>query len=196
MQAARAKVLAMMTLPAVILTDPQFPHNVGAAIRACSCFGVESLLWTGDRMNKTMAEAHLSRLPREERMKGYSNVDWVNAEKPLYMLPAKITPVCVEICEHSECLTTFDHPEDAVYIFGPEDGSVSTMWKHLCHRFVHIPSNHCLNLSAAVNVILADRRMKRQIAGLEPIVPIGEQLNEDRGAIATPAMDAMGWNGK
>ena len=29
-----------------------------------------------------------------------------------------------------------------------------------CHRFVRIPSEVCLNLAAAVNVVLADRRMK------------------------------------
>ncbi|PYX93125.1 MAG: hypothetical protein DMG67_05040 [Acidobacteria bacterium] len=27
-----------MEAPAVIIIDPKYPHNVGAAIRACACF--------------------------------------------------------------------------------------------------------------------------------------------------------------
>jgi tRNA(Leu) C34 or U34 (ribose-2'-O)-methylase TrmL len=186
----------MMKLPAVVLDNPKYPHNVGAAIRACSCFGVESLFWTGTRISIRDEQGHLKRLPREERMKGYAAVDWRNSAKPLSLLPSAATPVCVEVREHSECLTTFEHPENAVYVFGPEDGSVGQMWRCLCHRFVHIPAHHCLNLGAAVNVILADRRMKRQLAGLEPILPIGEMLHEQRGYLDTPAMDSLAWDGK
>jgi tRNA C32,U32 (ribose-2'-O)-methylase TrmJ len=36
--------------PAVALIDPKYPHNVGAALRACSCWGVGQLWWTGDRV--------------------------------------------------------------------------------------------------------------------------------------------------
>src|SRR5262249_13266497 len=36
--------------PAVALIDPKYPHNVGAALRACSCWGLAQLWWTGDRV--------------------------------------------------------------------------------------------------------------------------------------------------
>ena len=59
------------------------------------------------------------------------------------------------------------------------------------------PSNHCLNLATAVAVVLAHRRMSRQLAGKEPILPLGEQLREHRGPVGpTPALDGMGWDGK
>jgi tRNA(Leu) C34 or U34 (ribose-2'-O)-methylase TrmL len=29
--------------PAVVMIDPKFPHNVGAAIRAASCWGVRQV---------------------------------------------------------------------------------------------------------------------------------------------------------
>ncbi len=48
------------------MIDPKYPHNLGAAIRACACFGVRSLVWTGERINLNIGE----RLPREERIKG------------------------------------------------------------------------------------------------------------------------------
>jgi tRNA(Leu) C34 or U34 (ribose-2'-O)-methylase TrmL len=181
-----------MEAPAIVLIDPKYPHNVGAAIRACSCFEVNSLLWTGTRVNPAKYE----RLPREERLKGYRRVEFRNCERPFEMLPKESTPVCVEVFDSSEPLTTFDHPENAVYVFGPEDGYVPQVIRRYCHRFVHIPARFCLNLSAAVNVVLAHRLMTRQLAGREPILPLREMLREVRGRVPTPVMDDVGWDGK
>jgi hypothetical protein len=47
-------------------------------------------------------------------------------------------------------LPAFRHPEKAVYIFGPEDGGLDRAWLTRCHRFVRIPTRHCLNLACAV----------------------------------------------
>ena len=55
--------------PAVALVDPKFPHNVGAAVRAASCYGVRQVWFTGDRVRLDGDKRH--RLPREERMRGY-----------------------------------------------------------------------------------------------------------------------------
>jgi tRNA(Leu) C34 or U34 (ribose-2'-O)-methylase TrmL len=165
---------------------------VGAAIRACACFEVKSLVWTGERVNP----AKYSRLPREERMKGYKHVDFRNDERPFELLPKDCVPVCVEVFENSEPLTTFEHPENAVYVFGPEDGRVPQVIRRLCHRFLHIPAHFCLNLSAAINVVLAHRLMSRQLAGKAPILPLREMLVEVRGRVPTPNMDEVGWDGK
>jgi tRNA(Leu) C34 or U34 (ribose-2'-O)-methylase TrmL len=182
-----------MDTPAVILIDPKYPHNVGATIRACSCFDIKSLIWTGERVNPAKYE----RLPREERMKGYRRVDFRNHQRPFELFSRDSVPVCVEVFESSEPLTTFDHPENAVYVFGPEDGRVPQVIRRLCHRFVHIPAHFCLNLSAAVNVVLAHRLMSRQLAGKQPILPLREMLHEVRGAeIPAPNMDRVGWDGK
>ena len=181
----------MLRAPGVVLIDPKFPHNVGGTIRACSCFGLQSLVWTGSRVDVSK----YSRLPREERMKGYKSVSFLNAQRPLDLFQ-NYTSVCVEVYEQSEPLTTFEHPENAVYVFGPEDGRVPQMMRRLCHRFVHIPAHFCLNLSAAVNVVLAHRLMSRQLTGKQPLLPLREMLHEVRGAFFSPAMDAVGWDGK
>src|SRR5262249_2030435 len=149
------------------------------------------LVWTGSRISFSKYE----RLPREERMQGYKSVHFLNHQRP-FELFRKGTPVCVEVYEQSEPLTTFEHPEDAVYVFGPEDGRVPQVVRRLCHRFVHIPAHFCLNLSAAVNVVLAHRLISLQGAGKEALLPLREMLREVRGAVSTPAMDAMGWDGK
>lgn len=163
--------------PSVILTNPKYTHNIGAALRACSCFGVKQLWYTGDRIKLDEKE----RLPREERMKGYKDVDLIQFDYPFDCFLPTITPVAVEVRENAEILTTFEHPENAIYVFGPEDGSVHQTFLRHCHRFVTIPTNHCTNLAAAVYIILYDRRMKRQLAGLEEIKSAHEVLTEPRG---------------
>jgi tRNA(Leu) C34 or U34 (ribose-2'-O)-methylase TrmL len=55
-------------------------------------------------------------------------------------------------------------------VFGPEDGHVPKGIRTACHRFVTIPSHGCLNLAAAVNVVLYDRMAKGTDAGL-PVAP-------------------------
>jgi tRNA(Leu) C34 or U34 (ribose-2'-O)-methylase TrmL len=58
--------------PAVGLVDPKFPHNVGAAVRAASCYGIGQVWFTGNRVPLDASRRY--RLPREERMRGYKDV--------------------------------------------------------------------------------------------------------------------------
>ena len=102
----------------------------------------------------------------------------------------------MKVFEQSEPLTTFEHPQDAVYVFGAEDGRVPQVIRRMCHRFVHIPAHFCLNLSTAMNVVLAHRLMSRQVTGREPLLPLREMLHEVREEVLTPAMDSVGWDGK
>jgi tRNA(Leu) C34 or U34 (ribose-2'-O)-methylase TrmL len=155
----------------VVLHDPKYPHNLGQAVRACSCFGVADLLVTGNRIKLEKEAGKGFRLPREERMREYRSVSVMHAsDKPTLDQPG-LTPVAVELVPGAELLPWFEHPEDAMYVFGPEDGGLPTGILAACHRFVQIPMLHCANLSSAVYMILLDRHMKRVQAGLEaPLV--------------------------
>jgi hypothetical protein len=145
--------------------------------------------WTGNRV--TLDVPRGQRLPREERMKGYRNVQLVRDDRVFdRFAPDSVTPVAVELRPQAESLVTFEHPEDTLYVFGPEDGSIPKVVRLLCHRFVVIPTHHCLNLAAAVNVVLYDRRLKRMLAGLEPLGPVRELLHEQRGPLITPVPGA------
>lgn len=118
-------------------------------------------------------------------MKGYKDVELNNYDRFFDQYAGvDVTPVAIELCHDAEILTDFVHPENALYVFGPEDGSIGSVWLRHCHRFLAIPANHCLNLAAAVNVVLYDRRMKRQVAGKEPRLPVKEMLSEHRGFIS------------
>src|SRR5210317_1596574 len=83
--------------PAIIMYNPKYPHNVGAAVRACSCFDAKVIVWTGNRV-LTPSEAKETlgtkyRLPREERMKGYKHVQMVKDEYPFNRFSKYVTPV-------------------------------------------------------------------------------------------------------
>lgn len=159
--------------PAVMLTNPKYARNVGAALRACSCFGIGQLWFTGNRI--ALNGKH--RLPREERMKGYDDVELRQYDYVFDQFQADVTPVAIELRPGSESLADFVHPENALYVFGPEDGSLERVTLQHCHKFVTIPTRHCTNLAAAVYLTLYDRILKRYQAGLDPL----PELSEVRG---------------
>jgi hypothetical protein len=67
---------------AVLLINAKFPHNVGAALRACAAFGAERLAWTPDRVPSLDDWPPGQRLPREERMmKAYQEVGITNPSR-------------------------------------------------------------------------------------------------------------------
>lgn len=163
--------------PSICLINPKYPRNVGAVLRAASCFGVEQLWFTGNRVNMDDG----TRLPREERMKGYAEVDLIQFDYPFDQFK-NVTPVAIELVPNAETLTEFEHPENPLYVFGPEDGSIPQISMRHCHRFVSIPTRHCTNLAAAVYIVLYDRLLKRRQQGLEPIIPTSDMLaGENRG---------------
>lgn len=163
--------------PSLILTNPKYDHNVGAALRACSCYGFKQLWWTGNRVRLDETK----RLPREERMKGYMDVTMHQFDYPFDQFANNTTFVAIELAKGSQPLTTYQHPDNAVYVFGPEDGSIAQVSKRFCRDFVFIPTHHCLNLATAVATVLYDRRAKRQVLGAEPMLSMSDMLNEDRG---------------
>jgi tRNA(Leu) C34 or U34 (ribose-2'-O)-methylase TrmL len=165
-------------LPALVLTDPRYPHNVGAAVRAASCFGVEQVWVTGRRVADQVWNA--KRLPREERMKGFSDVRMVLEDRPFDHFPKDAVPVAVDLIPGAENLLTFEDPENAVYVFGPEDGSVPKPFQARCHRRVFIPTKHCTNLGAAVYLILYDRLRQDWHYDKVPAMCLDECLKDDR----------------
>lgn len=147
--------------PAIIMHNPKYPHNVGAAVRACSCFNSNLIMFTGNRVSLTPDKGKNGyRLPREERMKGYSNVQLVNDEYPFNRFSKNVIPVAVEVRHNAEILPNFIHPENPVYVFGPEDGSLPQIYLKHCQRFLYIPSPFCTNLAAAIYIVLYDRMAK------------------------------------
>lgn len=139
--------------PAIILDNPKYSHNVDAVIRTASAFGVGQVWWTGKRVSIDAEKG--------ERMSRYSKVKlFPNEDYPLKEFEG-VTPVVIGLHETAELLTSFEHPKNAVYVFGPEDGNVSKTLRMHSHRFVFIPIAHCFSLSMAVCVVMYDRLLKQ-----------------------------------
>lgn len=84
-------------------------------------------------------------------------------------VPHGCVPIAVEFTAWANSLVTFVHPERALYIFGPEDGSLPSKMMDRCKMTIKIPTTYCLNLAAAVNVVLYDRVAKQMRAsGITP----------------------------
>lgn len=144
-------------MPASIaLVNPKYPHNVAAAVRAAACFGAKSVKYTGSRVDFSK----MPRTPREMRMKAYRDIK-VKQDNYFVNSLKGIIPIAIELVPGAESLPDFTHPENACYVFGPEDGSIPSHILKYCHRFVSIPTFHCMNLSSAVYVVLYDRLVKR-----------------------------------
>jgi tRNA(Leu) C34 or U34 (ribose-2'-O)-methylase TrmL len=145
-----------MTTPSIILTSPKFTSNLLLTVKLASCYGINQVWFTGNRLEYSK---------RMLNQNGNREVDIINYDRPFDFMPANAVPVAVEVRENSEVLHQFEHPENAVYVFGQEDGSIPKQILHLCHRFVVIPSRHCLNLATATATILWDREYKKYLNG-------------------------------
>ena len=80
-------------------------------------------------------------------------------------VPYDCVPIAVDLVEDATPLHEFKHPERAFYVFGPEDGTLGDGVLSWCARRVYVPTRHCMNLAATVNVVLYDRLAKQLRAG-------------------------------
>src|ERR1044071_8197652 len=93
--------------PAVVLIDPKYAHNVGMVVRLASCYGFRQGWLPGERVSLDIS--FRKRLPREERMKGYADVEIINYDYPFEQLE-DVVPVAIEVRRGSEPLHGFEHP--------------------------------------------------------------------------------------
>ncbi len=137
------------------LINPKSPTNVGAVMRAAGCYQVSSVCYTGVRYERaakynTDTKNMIKSIPLNAQVSLLDNL------KP----ETKI--VCVDLVEGAIALPDFNHPDDAIYIFGPEDGTIDQDLIDKAHAVVYVPTIGCMNLAASVNVVLYDRLAKSE----------------------------------
>lgn len=161
--------------PAVVMLAPKFTVNVAQMIRNCACFGIEWLFVTGERIHIPSGQKG-DRLPRQERMREYRTVKVVQTDFPSRYFPDD--PIIgVELTPGAMPLPYLEHPENGVYLLGPEDGSIPKGFRALCHHVVKIPAMHCLNVAQAGGIVLFHRMTSLHAQGKGPLL----QLDESRG---------------
>jgi tRNA(Leu) C34 or U34 (ribose-2'-O)-methylase TrmL len=141
------------------LVNPKSPENVGSTLRAGGCYGVEAIFYTGVRY-------HRARKFTTDTKKDHLKIPLTHTENLQLILPPECVPVAVEFIPDALPLPSYQHPENALYIFGPEDGSINDETLNWCQDVLYIPTRECMNLAATVNVVLYDRMVKRLKAGM------------------------------
>ncbi len=140
---------------AIGLAHPKNSLNVGSVLRASGCYGVSMIAVSGERPKRFMG-----RIPTDTQ-KAYRHIPLVSCDDLHGIVPFDCVPVAVELLPEAKSLYTYQHPERAFYIFGPQDGTLGKAVTDWCRDIVYIPTRHCMNLAATVNVVLYDRAMKR-----------------------------------
>jgi tRNA(Leu) C34 or U34 (ribose-2'-O)-methylase TrmL len=135
------------------LTDPKSPSNVGAVMRAAGCYQVDTVLYSGKRYARA-AKFHT------DTQSASKKIPLIGVESLVESLPLGSELVCVDLVEGAIPLPAFVHPKNAMYVFGPEDGTISQAVIDKADAVVYIPTNGCMNLAATVNVLLYDRLAK------------------------------------
>jgi tRNA(Leu) C34 or U34 (ribose-2'-O)-methylase TrmL len=135
------------------LVNPKTPENVGSVMRASGCYGVNSVFYTGTRYD-------LAKQFCTDTKDVHRNIPLIGVEDLKAIIPMGCVPVAVDLIEGAKSLPEYKHPERAFYIFGPEDGTLKKEITNFCRDVIYVPTNGCMNLAAAVNVILYDRLAK------------------------------------
>jgi tRNA(Leu) C34 or U34 (ribose-2'-O)-methylase TrmL len=153
------------------LVNPKSPTNVGAVMRAAGCYGAEAIRYTGIRF------ARAARFHTDTKATGL-RIPLLATDDLTAELPPGMKIVCVELAEGATALPAFVHPERAIYIFGPEDGSLEQTLIDRADAVVYIPTRGCMNLAATVNVVLYDRLAKSAgAAGSEELIRQSRDTN-------------------
>ncbi len=135
------------------LSNPKSPSNVGAVMRAAGCYRVDAVRYTGARYDRAKKfQTDTKAVSRRIPLTGVASL--------LDDLPAGTQVVCVDLVEGAMPLPAYQHPDKALYIFGPEDGTLSQELIDQADGVVYVPTVGCMNLAATVNVLLYDRLAK------------------------------------
>ncbi len=138
------------------LSNPKSPSNVDSVLRAAGCFQVDSVFYTGERyVRAAQFNTDTKNMGRRIPLKGVASLLECDSNN------RKL--VCVEFVEGAIPLPKYQHPDNALYIFGPEDGNVSQKIIDSADAVIYIPTMGCLNLAATVNVVLYDRMAKSSL---------------------------------
>jgi tRNA(Leu) C34 or U34 (ribose-2'-O)-methylase TrmL len=122
-------------------------------MRAAGCYQADKIYYTGKRYE------HAAKF----------NTDTKNVKDKIPLIAVdditeavfeNIKIGCVDLVEGSIPLPHFEHPKNALYVFGPEDGSIPQNIINQADAVVYIPTVGCMNLAATVNVLLYDRMVK------------------------------------
>lgn len=127
------------------------PMNVGNLLRSAHSFGA-SFFFT---VNPTV---DVKAMKGSDTSDAFGHIPFYTFDKPAdLLLPQNTALVAVELLPDAVELPSFRHPQNAVYVLGPELGSVSKEMQARCDYAIKIPMKFCVNVGVAGALVMYDR---------------------------------------
>ncbi|WOT04012.1 RNA methyltransferase [Shewanella youngdeokensis] len=146
---------------AIGLVNPKSPTNVGGIMRAAGCYQADAVFYTGKRY--PLAASNGTAQYNTDTKAASEKIPLTGVESLVDAIDADVSIICVDLVEGAIPLPEFEHPDKAIYIFGPEDGTISQQVINRADAVVYVPTVGCMNLAASVNVLLYDRLAKSNV---------------------------------
>ncbi|QQX78758.1 RNA methyltransferase [Shewanella sp. KX20019] len=147
---------------AIGLVNPKSPTNVGGIMRAAGCYAADAVFYTGRRY--PLAASSGTAQYNTDTKAASEKIPLAGVESLIDAIAPDVSIVCVDLVEGAIPLPDFQHPQKALYIFGPEDGTISQQVINRADAVVYVPTVGCMNLAASVNVLLYDRLAKSDLS--------------------------------
>lgn len=170
-----------------VLLNPRNRENIATVLRSGQNFGVSAVMIIGGCIaSKYNGNIHkfTHQMDTQDGMSHLTVLYFETLTDFLHHLPAKTTLVVVEMTEDATLLETYQHPQNATYIFGPEIKGLSKqdidqMKQHVDTLNAPIPNaylkgnkttahidvvkiqmNNSINLGVCCSVVMYDRQCK------------------------------------
>ena len=125
--------------------------NVGSIVRSAHAFGASfAFTVAGIYERRGQAKADTSDAPAHLPFYAFPDINSM-------VLPEGCRIVGVELTDEAVDLPSFHHPQQVVYILGPERGSLSAEMVEKCDFVIKIPTAFCVNVGIAAAIVMYDR---------------------------------------
>lgn len=139
---------------AIGIDGVKFNQNIGMLFRAAHAFGASYIFTIGHRYKTNQTDT--TKASRHIPLMAFNSAEHFKS-----CIPRETTIVLIQYdSKQSRSIHNFIHPERAIYILGSEDYGISTDVKQLGNTSIYIPTEQCLNVAMAGNIVLYDRQHK------------------------------------
>ena len=127
--------------------------NIGTIWRTAHIMGADFIFTIGQRY-ETM---------KTDTMKSFRHIPlffYRTVDDFFNSIPKGAEVIGIELDSSSVPLTSFSHPQRAVYLLGSEDTGLPADVIQRCHSVIQLPGSYSLNVSVAGSVVMYDRYLK------------------------------------
>ena len=129
--------------------------NLGTLWRSANIMGANGIFTIGARYPKKHRTDTMN-TPKHIPLREYDDF-----ETFMKAIPRDTEVIGVELDDRAENITTFKHPQRAVYILGAEDTGIPEKYMNKCDRIIKIPfDKNSFNVAVSGSIILYDRILK------------------------------------